>query len=173
MYNNIILIGFMGSGKTSVGSRLANKLDYNFTDTDVNIVEQEKKEISEIFAEHGEEYFRKLETETIQTMIGKISNHIISTGGGLPLRECNAEILKQLGFVVFLKTDQDTILKRVKGDTKRPLLAGDNVEEKVEKMLAERNPKYLNASHITVDTNDKSFTSIVNEIIEQFEQHNK
>lgn len=164
MKNNIILIGFMGCGKTSAGQRLAEKMSFDFCDTDELIEQKEKMTISNIFAQKGEDYFRKLETNTIREMIESAKDMVISTGGGLPLRKENADLLKELGLVVYLKTEKETILQRLKDDTTRPLLAGGNAEEKVETLLAQREPLYKEASAVTVTTDDKSFFQIVNEI---------
>ena len=168
MNQNIVLIGFMGSGKSSVGVRLAEELSFDFVDTDEMIEEENHTTISSIFAENGEEYFRNLETSTIENMALKTNHAVVSTGGGLPLREKNAEILKRLGFVVYLKVKKETVLKRLEGDTKRPLLQGDNVEEKVENMLSFRDPIYEFGAHMVIEVDDKSFEEIIEEIKRNF-----
>lgn len=168
MNDNIILIGFMGSGKTSVGKRLAKLLDYAFVDTDQLIEEREKMTISDIFAEKGEMYFRKLETDTIANMAQNYHKTIISSGGGLPLRECNAKILQTLGFVIMLDVSKETVLKRLHGDTTRPLLQGDHVEEKVEELLTYREPLYEMAAHMKVPVNDRTVQEIAEEIIRNY-----
>ena len=99
---NIVLIGFMGCGKSSVGKKLAEKMDYCFCDVDRVIERDNKKSISEIFETKGEEYFRELETKTVKKLINTVSNCIISVGGGLPIKNGNGELLKKLGTVVFL-----------------------------------------------------------------------
>lgn len=165
--DNIILIGFMGSGKTSVGIRLAKRLDFDFCDTDQIIEKEYGKSISSIFAEKGEEYFRRLETKTIEEMRGKLHRCVLSVGGGLPMREGNGEKLKQLGHVVFLRSGKETILERLKGDTTRPLLAGEDPGGRVEELLKVRTPIYEEASHIAVDTDDRSFEDIIEEIREK------
>ncbi|MCR5792861.1 MAG: shikimate kinase [Lachnospiraceae bacterium] len=169
MKENIVLIGYMGSGKSTVGFRLARKMKYRFVDTDQTIEKEQKTSISSIFAEKGEEYFRNLETQTIEQMAKKVNHSIVSTGGGLPMREVNGKILKELGFVVFLRVKKETILKRLSGDTSRPLLQGDNVEEKVQSMLEFRNPIYEYTAHLIVDVDDKSFDEIMDEIIRNYE----
>lgn len=165
MKDNIILIGFMGCGKTTIGNELYKRLNYKFLDTDAEIEKNSGMTISDIFAKHGEEYFRNLETKTIEDMINNVNETIISTGGGLPLRKCNAEILKKLGIVVYLKVKKDTVLKRLEGDNTRPLLAGDNVDEKVEKLLEFRNPIYEKSAHLIIETDDKTIEDILEEII--------
>ena len=168
MKQNIVLIGFMGCGKTTIGTALAEKLEYGFLDTDARIVEKEGRSISDIFAKEGESYFRDVETKTIKELADSCEKTIVSTGGGLPLRECNGDILKRLGFVVFLKVGKDTVLKRLEGDTTRPLLQGDDVEGKVERLLEFRNPIYEYTAHVVVSTDDKTVEEIVGEIIRNY-----
>lgn len=170
MKNNIVLIGFMGSGKTSVGKRLAGKIKYKFIDTDEWIEKTEKMKISEIFEKHGEEYFRNLETNTIKELISSTKSTIISTGGGMPLRECNARLLKELGVVIYLKASEEITIKRVKGDTTRPLLAGDNLEERVNRLLTERMPVYEAAAHKKIITDNISFELIIEEIMKYYSE---
>ncbi len=165
--NNIVLIGFMGCGKTSVGMQLAKKLAFQFADTDQIIEENCKRTITSIFAEEGEAFFRKLETDTIKEFIGKLSNTVLSVGGGLPIQPCNAELLRQLGQVVYLQTSGETIIKRLSGDTTRPLLSGDHTEEKIDALLKARSPVYERAAHITVITDGRKLSGIINEIIKR------
>ncbi len=166
--HNIILIGFMGSGKTTIGTVLAKQLEYKFFDTDAFIVEKEGKTINAIFAENGEEYFRNTETKMLEEMEQTLERAIVSTGGGLPLRECNGVILKKLGFVVFLKVQKETVLKRLKGDDTRPLLKGDNAEEKVDYLLEYRNPIYEYTAHVVIETDNKTVEEISEEIIRNY-----
>lgn len=168
MKENIILIGYMGSGKTTVGQALADKLSYQFLDTDAYIEEEQNTTISHIFKEYGEEYFRNIETKTIENMEKNINHNIISTGGGLPLRECNGAALKKMGFVVFLSVKKETVLKRLEGDTQRPLLQSDNVEQKIEEMLHFRNPIYEYTAHIKVEVDNKTVEEITEEICRNY-----
>lgn len=160
---NIILIGFMGCGKTSVGTKLAKVFDYEFLDTDAMIEEEQGITISEIFETKGEPAFRDMETEMIKK-IAKRTSCVFSTGGGLPMRDENAELLKQAGLVIFLKTSVDTTLERLKGDTTRPLLQGDNVREKVEELMGKRMAKYEAAAEHVIVCDDKSFYEIIKEV---------
>ena len=107
---NIILIGFMGAGKTAVGNRLSKKLGYEYIDTDQYIEEKEGMTISNIFAERGEEYFRNLETSVIKELMLRKTPTIFSTGGGMPLRRENAELLKELGYPVLLGTSRKRMI---------------------------------------------------------------
>lgn len=163
--SNIILIGFMGSGKTSVGIQLAKKLSFQFKDTDRMIEDNCGRSIKSIFAREGEGFFRELETKTIKDLIGKTEKHVISVGGGLPVQPGNGELLQQLGQVIYLKTSSDTIMKRLSGDTTRPLLSGDNPKEKIEALFKLREPLYEAASHLNVITDDRKISDIIEEII--------
>lgn len=168
MKGNIILIGFMGSGKTTVGKALAEKLSYKFVDTDEWIEEKEKRTISDIFNEEGEAYFRTLETDTIINM-GDLENHVISTGGGLPLKQENGEILKKIGFIVYLDVTKETVMKRLEGDRTRPLLSGSEMEQSVKERLQFRKPIYEYTAHITISADDKEVDDIVEEIKRNYE----
>ena len=169
MKNNIILIGFMGCGKSSVGRRLAKQLSFCFLDTDERIEQKEKKKISTIFAENGEAHFRSLETKTVKELLEHTENTVISTGGGLPLGEENGKLLQQLGFVVYLDVSKETVLKRLEKDTSRPLLQGPDKEKNVEELLKFRKPIYEYTAHITVNTNQRSFEEIIDEIVRNYE----
>lgn len=155
----------MGSGKTSVGKQLAKKLKYTFCDTDQLIEKENKTSVQDIFASNGEEYFRKLETTTIRELYGSMTKTILSTGGGLPITEGNGQLLRRLGYVIYLKASKETLLKRLQGDTSRPLLVGDHVEERVENLLQLRTPLYEKVAHLTVITDQKKFYEIIDEII--------
>ncbi|MDD3413980.1 MAG: shikimate kinase [Lachnospiraceae bacterium] len=169
--NNIILIGFMGTGKTSVGETLSNSLKMAFADTDQLIEKKEKKTISKIFEVSGEDEFRKMETELLKEMVINTKNTVISVGGGLPIREENRRLLKELGIVVFLKTDAQTIIERLKDDNTRPLLQSGNVFEKVNRMLMERNPIYKDACSFSVETSQKNVIEITEEIEERIHEN--
>ena len=161
---NIILIGFMGAGKTAVGNRLSKQLGYEYIDTDQYIEEKEGMTISNIFAEKGEEYFRNLETAVIKELMLRDKPTIFSTGGGMPLREENAQLLKELGVVVYLKAVADTIYNRVKGDTKRPLLQCDDPKQKIVDLLKIRNPKYEAACNYAVCVDHKGSRMMAQEV---------
>lgn len=164
MMENVILIGFMGAGKTSVGTLYSQKHGLDFIDTDQMIEETEGMTVSRIFEEKGEEAFRRMETGLLERLTRKGKAALISAGGGLPLREENRKLLKGLGTVVYLDVSAETVLSRLKGDTTRPLLMGDHVKEKVENMLKARGPIYEEASHVKIDVNNKGPEEIVSEI---------
>ncbi len=158
---NIILIGYMGSGKSTVGRKAAKAVEYAFLDTDELIEKEEGITISKLFEEKGEPYFREKETETLLRLMEEPKGNIIATGGGLPMREGNAELLKKLGTVVYLKAETDTLVKRLSGDTTRPLLQNGELREKIETMLAVRGPVYEAAADVVIQTDNMSFYEII------------
>ncbi len=162
---NIILIGFMGTGKTTVGASLAQKMNWKHVDTDV-LIEEKEGSILEIFHKHGEAHYRQIEAGCIrQVTLG--SQQVITTGGGSVLLPENRIALKQNGFVVLLTAMPETIIKRVREDKNRPLLQGD-LAERVHQLLRDRENAYKFAD-FTVDTTDLAVDEIVDTIIRQFE----
>lgn len=166
--HNIILIGFMGSGKTSVGVRLAERLTYQFRDTDQMIEKRAGDTINHIFSIHGEEYFRNLETELLKELVPQLDHTVLSTGGGLPVREQNSKLLKELGYVVFLKASKETTISRLLGDITRPLLQGEELEKKVERMLEIRTPIYEKTAHKIITTDGRSIPEVAQLIMENY-----
>lgn len=161
MKNNLILIGFMGAGKTSVGEAYAKASGRQLLDTDRLIEAEAGMSISDIFAKQGEPAFRQAETAVLERLLAETEDAVISVGGGLPLLEENRSILKQLGTVVFLRVKPETVLNRLQGDTTRPLLQGEQVEKRVQDLLAYRNPLYMEAAHQVVDVDGKSLEELV------------
>lgn len=168
--NNIILIGFMGCGKTSVGIRLSYLLKQAMTDTDRMIERLNQMTVSEIFDKYGEEEFRSLETDCLRRLLQEPDNQIISVGGGLPMRNENRELLKQLGKVVYLRVTAPTVCERLSGDMSRPLLQGSNPEEKVRELLEKRSPIYESAADMVIDVDGKDFDEILDEIVKKMEE---
>lgn len=165
MNHNIVLVGCMGSGKSTAAKELHMKTGMEVIDTDALIVMEQGKSINEIFQTDGEAAFRKLETELLMRLSENASAYILSTGGGMPVREENRAILKRLGTVFFLKAEPDTILERIKEDTQRPLLQGTDQRARIEGMLEERTPMYeLTADH-TIGTDGKTIEEIAEEIL--------
>ncbi|MCD8039300.1 MAG: shikimate kinase [Lachnospiraceae bacterium] len=146
---NIILTGYMGCGKTTVGQRLAERIGYVFADTDGLIEKEQGRSISDIFAQDGEQTFRAMETALLNKALcdGK-DGLVIATGGGLPVRAENRELIKRLGTVVYLRVKPETVYERVKGDTSRPLLQCENPLERIKGMLLQRSPAYETADFI-------------------------
>lgn len=164
---NIVLIGFMGCGKSTIGVKLSYFLRRPLIDTDKQIERKAGCSITEIFAKQGEECFRKMETQYLEKMVREKGSFILSTGGGLPMREENVALLKKIGKVVLLRVDADTVYERLKNDTTRPLLQGDNPRAKIEELLAYREPVYEACADVIVDVAGKSFREILDEIRER------
>jgi shikimate kinase len=160
---NIILIGFMGTGKTTVGSALAQKMQWRHVDTD-HLIEEREGSILEIFLKHGEAHYRQIESRCIHH-VSLGSEQVITTGGGSVVLPENRIMLKQNGFVVLLTAEPETIIARVREDKNRPLLQG-NLDERVHQLLRDRENAYKFAD-ITVDTTDKTVDEIVDWIIAQ------
>ena len=173
MEKNIILVGYMGSGKTSVSKALENITDLTFWDTDEEIVKRVGKSINAIFAEDGEESFRGMETALLQWLIDTGWKGILSTGGGMPVRPENRALLKKLGTVVYLKTSPEATCKRLEGDTTRPLLAGLADHEaklaKIRSMLELREPFYAEAADMTVQTDGLTTKEIAEKIVDSLQ----
>lgn len=163
--NNIILIGFMGSGKTTFGKWLAGGWNIGFCDTDELIETKEGRTINDIFASEGEEYFRTLETEMIRALIEERADRtaesvVISVGGGLPVRPINRELMHKLGICVYLRTSKEELVRRLQSDTTRPLLAGGKLEEKIESLMAARKDIYESVADVILDTDSMSFEAM-------------
>jgi len=148
---NIVLVGFMGSGKSSIGRSIAKKLGFQFVDTDYIIQERSGRSISEIFQASGEEAFRVLETRALESL-RHLKRCVVATGGGAVLREENRAILRHLGFVVCLTASEEVTLQRVSRNTKRPLLQTENPRETLRSMLASRQESYATVAQFTLDT---------------------
>ena len=161
---NIVLIGFMGSGKSSIGRRVAAHFGFQFVDTDAVLVEREGRAIAEIFAGEGEARFRDLETSVLKSL-GVRDRCVISTGGGGVLREENRALLRDLGLVVWLTASEDVIFERVSRTNKRPLLHTANPRETVTQLLAARRPLYEAAAQFTVDTTTLTHAAAADAVI--------
>lgn len=148
---NIVLIGFMGSGKTSIGRIVAQRLGFQFVDTDAVIVERAGMQVAEIFERHGEAWFREQETATLRSL-SILNRAVISTGGGIVTREENHALLRELGFVVWLTASEDVIFERVSRNTKRPLLQTPNPRATVHELLEKRRGLYEAVAQFTLDT---------------------
>ncbi|MDD6404588.1 MAG: shikimate kinase, partial [Clostridiales bacterium] len=120
---------------------------------------------SSIFDEHGEDYFRKLETDTLTDLNRYVTRTVISTGGGLPMRPENVEQLKKIGTVIYLDVEPDEVVRRLEGDRTRPLLQGDNVSQRVRKLLDVRKPVYESAADHTVHVTGRSADDITEDIM--------
>lgn len=150
---NIVLIGFMGSGKSTVGRELHQRLGYPWVDTDHLIEQRERKSIAAIFAESGEEAFRDLETRVLEELNEpQVPRRIISTGGGVIGRAQNRALLRGLGYVVWLHAPTSVIVERTSKNRDRPLLHTEDPVARIEALLAVRQPLYAETAHLKVDT---------------------
>lgn len=165
MFKNIILTGFMGVGKTSVGTQLANDLGYTFVDTDTLIEADQHMSITAIFAKFGEPYFREVEAKTIeQIMQGE--GQVVSTGGGAVIRDVNRQVFKKAGLVVCLTARPEVIYDRIKHETHRPLLHAPDPRAKIKELLDSRAKFYAQAD-VIIDTSEKSVDDVIKEIKER------
>ncbi|HEV2329106.1 MAG TPA: shikimate kinase [Verrucomicrobiae bacterium] len=163
---NIALIGFMGTGKTSVGRLVAEQLQFDYLDTDEMIQSATGKTIAEIFSVNGEPSFRALEEKTVQELAGK-SRTVISAGGGLPVNPANLASLKSHALVVCLWASPAKIWERVKSQTHRPLLHDPDPQKKICELLAARAPFYKQAD-ILLNTESRSLREVAQQVIHQF-----
>lgn len=170
MRDHVIMTGFMGAGKTTVGKALAKKENIPFLDTDQLIEQKAGMTISRIFEVQGEEAFRNMETAVLEELQNRTERSVISVGGGLPLREENRELLWKLGTVVYLKVQPETVLERLKGDRTRPMLQGGEAKERVTTLLAYRTPLYQKAANLVVEADDKRVGEIADEIMEKLKE---
>ena len=162
MGDNVILVGFMGAGKSSVGRLLARRLGRCFVETDDLITAREGRSIPAIFAERGEAHFRALEEEAVRLLAVK-SGDVIATGGGLPCREGRPEALRALGTVVWLRGDFDVVYERALRAGERPMLAGRSRDE-IEALYRAREPYYRGAD-LTVDTTGINADQVVTKLL--------
>jgi len=160
--DNVVLVGFMGAGKSVCGRLLARRLGRCFVETDDMIVAREGRAIPEIFRDAGEERFRELEAETLDALTLK-SGDVIATGGGLPCREGRMERLRELGTVVWLDGDVHELLERARRVGNRPMLDGRSGDE-IEELYRARRP-YYGRAHLTIDTTGRSVDQVVSLVL--------
>lgn len=163
---NISIIGFMATGKTSVGKKLSEKLNLEFIDIDKLIEEKTNMTIAKIFKENGEAYFRQIEKETIEEVMN-LKNLVISCGGGVCLDPENIKNIRGKSKVILLEADPETIIKRTENDETRPLLKDRKEKSEIKKIMEMRKDSYYKAADIIIDTNNKSVSDIVGEIIKK------
>jgi shikimate kinase len=165
MFRNIILTGFMGTGKTSVGTRLAADLGYAFVDLDALIEADQKMTITAIFSRHGEPYFRAVEERIVRDVTAREAQ-VVSTGGGAVISEANRKAFKEAGFVICLDARPEVILERVRREQHRPLLQTADPLARIRELLAGRSRFYAQAD-ATIDTSDKTVDAVIKEIKER------
>lgn len=159
---NVILVGFMGAGKSVCGRLLARRLGRCFVETDDMIMARDGRPIPEIFRQDGEDAFRRLEAETLEALRLK-SSEVIATGGGLPCREARMDLLRELGTVVWLRGDLAELLARARRTGARPMLNGRTADE-VAALYRAREPYYARA-HLTVDTAGLGIDQVVARVV--------
>ncbi len=166
MPNNIILVGMPASGKTTIGNLLSEKLpDYTLIDTDSLIEKTQGLSITEIFKKYSEDYFRKLEYETIQMVCSGSSKKIVSIGGGAFENPNNRATLLKFGKVFYLKSDLDILYYRISKDSSRPLLQNENPKQVLQNLLSKREENYKKANY-TIDTTVMNEDEIIRFIID-------
>ena len=163
---NLALIGFMGTGKTTVGRLVAEALHFDFLDTDEMIQSRTGKTIADIFAQDGEPVFRELERQVVQELSTKTKT-VISTGGGLPTNPENLAGLKSFALVVCLWSSPDKIWNRVKNQSHRPLLHDPDPQKKIQDLLAAREPFYKQAD-VLVNTDVRNVREVVQQLVVQY-----
>ncbi|MCX8026728.1 MAG: shikimate kinase [Thermodesulfovibrionales bacterium] len=161
---NIVIIGFMGTGKTTVGKMLAQRLGFSFLDIDTEIEKTQNMTIKDIFANFGEERFREIETQTIR-MIKDKSHLVIATGGGVVTKSENMNMLKENGIIVCLTASAESIFQRVRHKQDRPLLLTENPLETIKELLKKRQDLYKKAD-IHIDTTNLNPMEVVSAILD-------
>lgn len=161
---NIVLIGFMGTGKSTIAKELAKRCQMQIVEMDDEIVRRQGMSITDIFAEYGEEYFRDLETALLKELQTK-KDQVISCGGGAVLREENVRAMKENGCVVLLTALPQTIYERVKNNAERPILKGNMNPEYIASLMEKRRERYETAADFTVATDGKTVPQICEEIL--------
>ena len=161
---NIMLIGFMGSGKSTIAKYLSHILEMQYLETDDFIVKREDMTINEIFQRKGEEYFRRCENNALRELETR-QGIIISCGGGMPMKDENVELMKKNGKIVLLTASPETIFERVRYSNERPLLNGNMNVEYIKDLMEKRKDRYESIADIVVDTNNKPIHVIAEEVV--------
>ncbi|MBL8039087.1 shikimate kinase [Nitrospira sp. CMX1] len=162
---NVVLIGYRGTGKSTVGKIVATRLGRELLSTDAEIVKSAGQTIPQIVEQHGWEFFRDLESKICQDLAGK-DGLVLDTGGGAILRPQNVEVLKRTGTLFWLTASVATIATRIGSDTQRPSLTGTkSFVDEIQEVLRERTPKYQAAADHVIETEGKSVTQVADEIL--------
>ena len=165
-HRNIILVGPMGSGKSTIGNIIARRLNREFQDSDHHIERRTGVDIARIFDIEGEQGFRDRETSALQELLSE-NNRVIATGGGSVVRSENQQLLKQQGYVVFLDTSLNQQMQRLRRDKKRPLLQTDDPRGRLEALTRERRPIYLDLADLVIKTDKRVARRLAADIINQ------
>lgn len=166
---NVVLIGYRGTGKSTIARRLALRLSWDWVDADVEIELRAGKSIAAIFADDGEPAFRDWETKVLAELVIR-QRTVVALGGGVVLREENRKLLHRADRIVWLKAEVQTILARLDGDatssTRRPPLTALAAEDEVRQLLAQRTPRYRECAHFEIDTDDLTAEQITDKILD-------
>ena len=171
-HRNIILVGPMGSGKSTIGNIIARRLNREFQDSDQFIERRTGVDIARIFDIEGEQGFRDRETNALQELLSQ-NNRVIATGGGSVMRPENQQMLKQRGYIVFLDTSLNQQMQRLRRDKKRPLLQTENPRARLEALSHERRPIYLDLADLVVKTDKRVARRLASDIINQLPENLK
>jgi shikimate kinase len=162
---NIVLVGYRGTGKSTVGKVLAARLERDFVSTDAEIVKRAQRTIPEIVAQEGWDYFRDMESDICQELINR-DRLVIDTGGGIILRKKNVDALKKNGVVLWLTASVETIAKRIGGEDQRPSLTGtQSFVDEIQDLLRERTPQYRAAADHSIATDHQSIDQLVETLL--------
>ncbi|MDT8363573.1 MAG: shikimate kinase [Nitrosomonas sp.] len=167
---NIILIGLMGAGKTTIGKVLANSMGRTFIDSDHEIQQRTGVDIPVIFEFEGEEGFRKREAEVLQ-VVTPLPNIVLATGGGAVLREENRELLRKSGIVIYLRVPVNELKRRTRFDKNRPLLQTDNPQARLIELFNQRDPLYQQTAHIILDSGRQSVRALVQTLMKKLQEY--
>ncbi|MBT4288069.1 MAG: shikimate kinase [Deltaproteobacteria bacterium] len=162
---NIVLIGFMGAGKTTIGRKTAARLGYWFVDMDYQIERSQNARVTEIFEKHGQQYFRALETKLLKQLT-KVENTVVATGGGVLTTEGNLALINQIGTSVYLNASVEMLFERATRTDKRPLLRTENPFQTMSELFEKRKHLYQQAD-ITITTEELKLHFVINEMIRQ------
>lgn len=167
---NVVLVGMMGCGKSAIGKRLAENLRLTFVDSDALIVEAAGRSIPEIFADEGESGFRRRERQVLKRL-RTVDHHVIATGGGAVIAPENRQILRSLGYVVWLTASLETLLFRISQNRERPLMQTADPRERLRELLDQRSAWYKEVADIVVDTTELTMAETEHGLVESINYH--
>ena len=167
MHLRCALVGMPGSGKSTVGRQLANRLHVPFVDLDQRLEKTLGCTIRQFFENEGEERFRDIESRVLSEVVAEPGGMVLSTGGGAVLRPANRELLRQFGHVMYLRASPEDIFRRIRHDRTRPLLQVDNPLQRIEELYVQRDPLYREIADITMDSGNCSVAALARRIEEE------